>query len=151
VKSAIKISCPIKGCQFGPHNEVQGCARAINTEGMWSTRGGGVNMHILAGTEVIWWKNFWCQLTRSRGQAFNHNDKTRIAIHFWIIMASDNIWLCQQDLKTALPVQTSNLIWPWAAVSNSKLVLFWWDSNQELNSKDIKDFLYFPMGIHAPL
>jgi hypothetical protein len=29
-------------------------------------------------------------------------------------------------------------------------VLLWWDSNQELNSKDIKDFLCFLMGIHAP-
>jgi hypothetical protein len=34
---------------------------------------------------------------------------------------------------------------------NMKLILLWLDSDQELNNKDIEDFLLFPTGIHAPL
>jgi hypothetical protein len=32
-----------------------------------------------------------------------------------------------------------------------KPVLLWLDSDQELNSKGIEDFLFFPTSIHAPL
>jgi hypothetical protein len=33
---------------------------------------------------------------------------------------------------------------------NTKSVLLWLDSDQELYSKDIEDFLLFPTGIHVP-
>jgi hypothetical protein len=45
---------------------------------------------------------------------------------------------------------TSNLTWSWAAVRNTKPVLLWLDSDQELNRKDIEGFLFSPMGIHTP-
>jgi hypothetical protein len=34
--------------------------------------------------------------------------------------------------------------------TDDKSVLLWWDSDQELNTKDIEDFLFLPMGINVP-
>jgi hypothetical protein len=66
---------------------------------------------------IIWWKkNLWRQLTRPHDRLFNHDDKTRIVIHFWRKMASDDVQLCQQDLEMIILILTSNLTWLWAAV-----------------------------------
>jgi hypothetical protein len=69
---------------------------------------------------ILWKKDFWCQSTRSWGQLFNHNDKTNIVVHFWSIMASDDVQLCQQDLEMPIPLLASNLIWPWVVVRKYK-------------------------------
>jgi hypothetical protein len=60
-------------------------------------------------------------LTRSRGRPFNHDDTTRIAIHFWSNKARDEVWLCQQGLETKILIMTSNLTWLQAAIRKYEL------------------------------
>jgi hypothetical protein len=54
----------------------------------------------------------------------HHNDETRISIHFWSIMASDDDHLCQQQLEMTLPVPTSNLTWPRAEAKKYEIGTF---------------------------
>jgi hypothetical protein len=61
-------------------------------------------------------------------------------------MASDDVWFYEQHLQRTLLVLTSNLT---SGQKIMKLILLWLDSDQGLNIKDIEDFLFFPMGIHA--
>jgi hypothetical protein len=87
-------------------------------------------MCIHAGiNDISWKKNFWCQQTRPRGRLYNHNYKTRIVVQFWSILASGDVWLCQQHLEMTLPALTSNLTWPQATVRKYKtstiVVGFW--------------------------
>jgi hypothetical protein len=52
---------------------------------------------------------------------FNHNDKTRVVVHFWSVTESGKVWLCREHLEMTLPILTSNQTWPRAAVRKYKI------------------------------
>jgi hypothetical protein len=113
--------------------------------------GGGSIRALTRSSDVISWKKkLWRQLTTPHDRLFNHDDKTRIVIHFWRKTASDNVQLCQLDLETIILILMSIWLDCEQQSENMTLVLLGLDSDEGLNRKDIEGFILFATDIHVP-
>jgi hypothetical protein len=123
--------------------------RAIHTEGMWSPKDNQC-AHSHSGLTSCDGRTFDANLTRTCGQFFNHNDKTRVVIHFWSIMEGDEVQLCRQHLEVTLPILTSNWTWPRVAVKKYKIdtiVAGFW---QRVKYQRYSGLSLLSDGIHVP-